>query len=134
MTGKDYPYDDYASNEYKAMDLGQRLAQKGVTIETMSEHPMGKVMLEAFELCLTKNADYGSNTDTFANFRESEEVGTLPSKGCAIRAGDKWRRFRKGVRTDWDMSVGTEGMCDTIWDLINYMCIYKALYLEEKSQ
>jgi len=101
---------------------------------TMREHPMGKVLIEAFVLALRKNKDYGLPEEIFANFMGSGRMGVKPSIGCAVRGGDKWTRFEKGVDTDWDMSVKEEGMVDTVLDIINYMCIYRCLReLEESS-
>lgn len=100
-------------------------------VSQMAGHPMGRVLIKAFELCLRKNADYATQEDIFANFREAQDMGTPPSKGVANRLSDKWVRFKKGVRTGWKMSVKSEGMEDTIVDIINYACIYHCLYLEE---
>lgn len=103
-----------------------------ITIEQMRNHPMGAVMLEAFELCLQKNADYATGDDVFANFRECVDMGTPASVGVATRLSDKWMRFKKGVRTNWDMSVVSEGMKDTMQDIVNYACIYYCLKVEER--
>ena len=100
--------------------------------EKMKNHPMGQVLLQAFELCLRKNKDYANDKDIFANFRESEDMGVKCSKGVAVRLGDKWMRFKKGVHNDWDMAVKDEGEVDTILDIINYASIYHCLYLEER--
>jgi hypothetical protein len=95
---------------------------------------MGAIMLDAFELCLKKNADYATGDDVFANFRECEDMGTSASRGVSTRMSDKWMRFKKGVRTDWEMSVASEGMKDTMMDIINYACIYYCLKAEETDK
>ena len=103
------------------------------TAMKMKDHPMGQVLIKAFELCLKKNKDYATQADIFSNFRESKERGVEWSAGVATRLGDKWKRFKKGVRTGWDMDVKDEGMEDTILDIINYASIYYCLYLEERK-
>ena len=104
-------------------------------IQVLASHPMGIVMLEAFVLCLKKNKDYGTQEEIFANFMGSDVLGVVPSVGCAIRLGDKYQRFTKGVRTNWQMAVDDELMEDTIKDMINYLTIYWCLYkLETESR
>ena len=107
---------------------------KEITIELMKGHPMGAIMLEAFELCLKKNSDYATSDDVFANFRECQDMGTPASVGVSTRLSDKWMRFKKGVRTNWIMSVSSEGMKDTMLDIINYACIYYCLKTEETEK
>jgi len=104
---------------------GREMCQK------MVDHPMGQVLIKAFELCLKKNKDYATQEDIFANFRETEDMGSRPSRGVAHRLSDKWMRFKKGVRTNWDMEVKGENMEDTILDIINYVSIYHCLYIQE---
>ncbi len=103
----------------------------GVKYQKMGEHPMGRVLIKAFELCLKKNRDYATQEDIFANFRESTDMGVLCSAGVGTRLGDKWKRFKKGVRTGWKMEVKDEGMEQTVLDIINYSAIYYCLYIEE---
>jgi len=98
----------------------------------MEDHPMGRVLIKAFELCLKKNKDYANKDDVFSNFRESKDMGGSWSVGVGTRLGDKWKRFKKGVATGWDMSVDNESMEDTVLDIINYSCIYYCLYVEEQ--
>jgi hypothetical protein len=101
------------------------------TLDEMRNHPMGAILLKAFELALKKNADYAHSADVFANFKEASSMGVPPSVGVAIRLSDKWMRFKKGVRTNWDMDVKDEGMTDTTLDIINYAAIYQALKTAE---
>jgi hypothetical protein len=110
------------------------MPKKEITIDQMAQHPMGAVMLSAFRLCLKKNEDYATNADIFSNFRECEEMGITASQGVSTRLSDKWSRFKKGVRTQWNMSVSSEGMKDTMEDIINYACIYHCLYIEEEKK
>jgi len=98
----------------------------------MADHPMGRVLIKAFELCLKKNKDYATKEDIFSNFRESVDLGVACSAGVGTRLGDKWKRFKKGVRTGWNMAVESEGMEGTVLDIINYSCIYYCLYTEER--
>ena len=99
--------------------------------DQMENHPMGAVLLEAFELCLKKNDDYATKDDIFANFMLASTLDITPSVGVAVRLSDKWQRFTKGVRSNWNMSIKDEKVKDTIIDIINYSAIYYCLYIKE---
>lgn len=99
--------------------------------DQMENHPMGAILLEAFELCLKKNDDYATKDDIFANFMLASTLDITPSVGVAVRLSDKWQRFTKGVRTNWDMSIKDEKVKDTMIDIINYSAIYYCLYMKE---
>ena len=116
---------------------GSKLVKKDVQQDDlrtqMENHPMGAVLLEAFELCLKKNDDYATKDDIFANFMLASTLDITPSVGVAVRLSDKWQRFTKGVRSNWNMSIKDEKVKDTIIDIINYSAIYYCLYIKENK-
>lgn len=68
---------------------------------------------QARGLMKLKNADYATSSDPFRNFRTFEELGIL------VRMSDKLARLRSFCETK-QLAVKSEGVRDTILDLINY--------------
>jgi len=77
-----------------------------------------------------KNANYGSNSDPFANFRECEKFGIPAWLGCLVRMSDKWSRLINLANGVPD-KVG-ESITDTLLDLSIYAMICKILFEEKK--
>lgn len=71
------------------------------------------------------------NPDTWANFREAENWGTTPLKGCFVRMGDKYRRIQNLVRNPDNDRVG-ESIKVTLMDLANYAIIAVCLFEEQE--
>ena len=88
--------------------------------------------VRALSIIEAKNHDYSSETDPFANFRESERFGISAEQGVLIRMSDKFARLRnffvKGLLKARDESVK-----DALIDIMNYCAIMYAL-LEEKNK
>lgn len=84
---------------------------------------------------IKKGADYGTNEDTFANIRASEEFGILAWSGAILRANDKMSRIKtfciKGT-------LANEGVEDSLLDLANYaiiaLCLFREAYDIEPLQ
>jgi len=120
-------------SKMKGSTLVKNDVQQDDLRDQMENHPMGAILLEAFELCLKKNNDYATKDDIFANFMLASTLNIDPSVGVAVRLSDKWQRFTKGVRTNWDMSIREEKMKDTMIDIINYAAIYYCLFTKEDN-
>ena len=81
-----------------------------------------------FEGCLalieTKNRDYATTSDAFANFRLSEMVGVSPQRAILVRVADKLARVSNLL--DKPNDVKDETIIDTIIDTLNYLAILKS--------
>jgi hypothetical protein len=75
----------------------------------------------------TKNNDYGSSDDPFANFREFGELGFL------VRMSDKWKRIKTALYEKRDLQVADETIEDTLLDLANY-CLLLLCWREEQQR
>ena len=75
-----------------------------------------------------KQADYGSDTDAFANIRASADFGAQPWVGALIRANDKMFRLKQFVRRG---TLANESAEDSMMDLAVYALIALILYREE---
>lgn len=83
------------------------------------------------ELMARKNADYGADTDAFANFRMSALLHVKPEIGAMLRMQDKMARLVSFIEKG-ELKVKEESWKDAIIDLINYSVILAGL-LEERS-
>jgi hypothetical protein len=91
-------------------------------------------MEETFKKCLqtaiAKNNDYGgSNSDPYANFRNSTIAGVSVEKGIMVRMMDKISRV--STLMEKEAQVKDEAIEDTLMDLVNYAAILKS-YLKNK--
>ena len=73
-----------------------------------------KLTDQMLDLTTKKNADYGSNTDPFANFRTFGELGIL------VRMSDKFSRLRTALYEKREFQVNNETVEDTALDLAVY--------------
>jgi hypothetical protein len=99
-------------------------------------NPLLMSMIETYNKCFStavaKNNDYGgSNSDPFANFRNSTIAGVSVEKGILVRLMDKMSRI--STLLDKEAMVKDEKITDTIEDAINYLAIMKA-YINLKNQ
>ena len=78
-----------------------------------------------------KQADYGTNTDAFANVRGSEDWGVDPWVGAMIRATDKVKRLQTYARTG---TLRNEGVRDSFLDLAVYAIIGHILFDEMEGE
>ena len=104
--------------------------------DAILRNPLLKSMGETFERCfltaIAKNNDYGgSNSDPFANFRNSTIAGVSVEKGILVRLMDKMSRI--STLLDKEAKVKDESITDTIEDAINYLAIMKA-YINLKNK
>jgi hypothetical protein len=83
---------------------------------------------------IAKAAGYSGsdNPDTWANFREAENWGDTPLRGCLVRMGDKYKRAQNIFRNPDNDRVG-EPLVVTLMDLSNYAKIAICLYEEEQA-
>jgi len=100
-------------------------------------NPLHDHMRETFGRCLdisvSKNQDYASSADPFANFRRAEIAGVSVEQGILVRLTDKLCRI--GNLLEHDAAVTDEKLSDTILDGINYLAILAAwLELEAGSE
>ncbi|HCK14000.1 TPA: hypothetical protein DHW51_07745 [Candidatus Poribacteria bacterium] len=89
------------------------------------------VFKECADLCDTKNDDYASKEDFYANFRLVEEIGLPMWVGVLIRFLDKYSRLRGFVSRymkTGKMGVRHESIEDTFKDGINYLAIGLVCY------
>jgi hypothetical protein len=72
-----------------------------------------------------KQADYGKDTDPFANVRASDEWGLAPWVGAMIRLNDKVKRLQTFARKG---SLKNESAKDSMLDIAVYALIAYVLY------
>ncbi len=83
------------------------------------------ILDEMRELSRRKQADYGRESDPFANVSASEEFGIPPWVGALVRAQDKMRRLQAAARGS---QLANEGVEDSLIDLANYAVIALGLF------
>jgi hypothetical protein len=86
-----------------------------------------QLLKEAGELHDQKQADYGRDSDPFANVRASTEWGIPAWQGAMIRANDKIRRLQTfAIKGE----LANESVVDAFMDLAVYAIIARCLYEE----
>lgn len=95
-------------------------------------HPLSarfhELLSEAGELHDDKQADYGLDSDPFANVRASSAWGMPAWVGAMVRATDKVRRLQTYARKG---ELRNESVIDAFMDLAVYALIARILYEEE---
>jgi hypothetical protein len=86
-----------------------------------------EVAQELVDLHYKKSLDYGTEGDTYQNFRGSEKLGIPSWKGAFIRLMDKVQRIQKFAK---DNKLANEGVIDSFNDLAVYAIICRNLYEE----
>ena len=84
---------------------------------------------------IKKNSDYTGgkkSNDIFANFRSSEILGVNPVLGIMMRVMDKIQRIRSFTE-DGKLEVSDESVYDACEDVINYMILAKAMFVEQRK-
>lgn len=88
-------------------------------------------------LAALKQADYGSEEDSFANLRQGEKYGVPAWFSAWLRACDKLARIDQFIARVNTLPAGetrevlvNESFVDSLIDLANYALITCALYLE----
>lgn len=87
-----------------------------------------KIAQELVDLHYKKSLDYGTEGDTYQNFRGSEKLGIPAWKGAFIRLMDKVQRIQKFAK---DGKLANEGVIDSFNDLAVYAIICRNLYEQE---
>lgn len=86
-----------------------------------------EILSELGQLHDKKQADYGTDSDPFANVRGSEEWGVPAWVGALVRGNDKIRRLQAMVRKG---RLENESVEDSMRDLAVYSIIALVLYEE----
>jgi len=101
---------------------------------TPPRHPLSQrfhaILNELANLHDMKQADYGRDSDPFANIRGSEDFGIKPWVGAMVRANDKVRRIQK-VACGGELA--NEGVIDSFNDLAVYAVIARVLWEESNE-
>lgn len=105
----------------------------GVTHHPVTpRHPLSErfhqLLVEAGDLHDLKQADYGLDSDPFANVRASSSWGMPAWVGAMVRATDKVRRLQTFARKG---ELKNESVVDAFMDLAVYALIARILYEEE---
>jgi len=92
----------------------------------MRNENIENIFKECSELCDSKNEDYATSEDFYANFRSVESLGLPVWVGVYIRFMDKVSRMSGFIfrfMSTGAMSVKHESIEDTLKDGINYLAI-----------
>ena len=87
------------------------------------------------EIMLKQNSDYTGgekSKDVFANFKMSEMLDIDPILGLVMRVLDKIQRIRS-FTNDGELKVNNESVYDACEDVINYMILAKAMFIERRE-
>lgn len=90
-----------------------------------------ELVSEIADLHDLKQADYGADSDPFANVRASEDFGVPGWVGAAVRLNDKVRRLQSFSRKG---SLANESVVDSFLDIAVYALIGLVLYEQETEQ
>jgi hypothetical protein len=89
--------------------------------------PFQEALREIAELHDRKRLDYGTDADSFANVRASEEFGIPAWLGAILRANDKMSRLKTYANKG---TLANEGVEDSLLDLAAYALIALVLFRE----
>ncbi len=90
---------------------------------------------KCLDIMIKKNSDYTGgekSNDVFANFRSSEILGVDPVLGIMMRVMDKIQRIRSFTE-DGKLEVSDESVYDACEDVVNYMILAKAMFVEKRN-
>lgn len=90
-----------------------------------------ELLVETGELHDLKQADYGTDSDPFANVRASAAWGVRPWVGAMVRLNDKVTRLQSMVATGGELK--NEPVEDSLRDIAVYALIALVLYEEENA-
>ncbi len=100
----------------------------------MNHHPNSarfhELLKEAGDLHDRKQADYGANSDPFANVRASIDWGIPSWIGAMVRLNDKVKRLQSFARKG---SLANESAKDSFMDIAVYALIAHVLYEQEQE-
>lgn len=103
-----------------------------MTLEELTEYHE-RLCTEARSLMLAKNTDYSPGDDRFRNFRGAETFGVPAIIGIVVRMQDKLSRLAAYARAG-RMAVQSEGVRDTLIDIINYAGLVGAMDEEDRQR
>lgn len=89
-----------------------------------------EILAELGALHDRKQADYGTDSDPFANVRSSTEWGIPAWLGAMVRANDKVRRLQSLARKGY---LANESAVDSLNDLAVYAIIARVLLEESEA-
>lgn len=96
-----------------------------------------RILDRMLQLHLSKNSDYGTGEDPWANLRGADEFGVPNWIGAAIRANDKVARIKtaatRSIMTG-ETRLRHESIIDSFRDAANYFVIAEVLYREWLDQ
>lgn len=108
---------------------GPRPATAGAgPLEGRGDPRFHALLAEIARLHDKKQADYGANTDPFANVRASQEFGVPAWVGALVRLNDKVTRLKAFSRRG---SLANESAEDSMMDIAVYALIALILYREQ---
>ena len=113
----------WRDNEWARPAKHQRIVTKG-------DSRFRKELEELIELHDSKQADYGTDGDPFANLRASAGFGIAPWLGAVVRLNDKVNRIKSFVRNG---KLRNESLVDSLIDISVYGVIAKILWEEEQA-
>ena len=91
------------------------------------------VFEECLEILESKSKDYATEQDPLFNFRGSVFAGVEPERALLVRVLDKMQRIRNFLDKG-ELATKGEGVNDSIYDIINYMVLLKALIADSIVQ
>jgi hypothetical protein len=95
----------------------------------MADDPIGKIMIQMFEVNKAKRADYTGNRGIFANFIESgEQVGLSAGEGIEYMIATKQSRLKGLLKPG--VKPNNESVEDTLLDRAVYSVLALAAYRE----
>ena len=113
---------------------GGDIARRFAEIVEKPCHPKSgeffEFLVDVAELHVKKGADYGTNSDVFANVRAAEEFGISPWVGVGIRIQDKLNRAKS---MSLKGRLVNESLIDSLKDICAYAAICALLFKEEHA-
>jgi hypothetical protein len=103
----------------------------------MRNQEIEAVFKECSSLCDTKNEDYATPDDFYANFRTVETIAMPMWIGCYVRLLDKITRLSGFVRRynqTQKITAKHESIEDTLKDGINYLALTLVTYRKWKNE
>lgn len=86
------------------------------------------VLDELWEMHCRKGADYGTDSDQFANVNSASEFGVEPWRAALLKCNDKMTRLKAYCRRG---TLANEGVEDSLLDAANYFAIAAVLFREQ---
>jgi len=131
ITGVDRPGLHPAARDWQAGEAGEPMDFLPGVAGSRGDPRFHALLSRIGDLHDTKQRDYGSAGDPFANVRASKKCGVKPWVGALVRLNDKVHRLqefaKKGV-------LANESAKDSMLDIAVYALIMHVLYEEEEAK